>query len=79
MNLYVQTCTCIRTAVTADLLSSNEESILENKKSLEDEVWPSGVNCGIGNQDVNPRPRSFTVCPFLPLYFLSDGTYRGNV
>lgn len=59
-------------------LSSNEKSILEEKNYLEDDVWPSGVTCGIGNQDVNPRPSSFTVC-LLPLYFLGDEMYRGNV
>lgn len=31
------------------LLSSNKESVLEKKNSLEDDVWASGVSCGIGN------------------------------
>lgn len=61
------------------LLSSNEESILEKKTSLEDDIWPSGMNCGIRNQDVNHRPSSFNLCPFLPLYFLGDEMDRGNV
>lgn len=83
MNIYIHTqiCTCIHPAVTADclLILKQGKYFGEKKKSLEDEIWPSGVNCGIRNQNVNSRPSSFTVRPFLPLSFLGDEKYRGNV